>query len=61
MHSLSNDWENPHIVGINKLQGRATGVPYADVETALKRDPTSSPWVRDLNGEWVFKLVANPT
>ena len=60
MHSLSNDWENPHIVGINKLQGHATGVPYADVETALKRNPAYSPWVRDLNGDWAFRLVENP-
>lgn len=61
MHSLSNDWENPQVVARNKLQGHSTGVPYADAESALKRNPYASPWVRDLNGDWEFCLVRNPT
>jgi beta-galactosidase len=55
-----NDWENPQVVGINKLQAHATGVPFADQASALKRDSAASPWLRDLNGDWDFKLVANP-
>jgi beta-galactosidase/beta-glucuronidase len=55
-----HDWENPQVVGINKLPARATGVPYADQVSALRRDAASSPWVIDLNGEWDFQLVANP-
>jgi len=55
-----NDWENPQIVGINKLTGHASGLPYDDEMTALKRDPTASPWVRNLNGDWDFQLVDNP-
>ena len=55
-----NDWENPQVVGINKLQAHATGAPFADQASALKRDPSASPWLRDLNGEWDFILVANP-
>ncbi len=53
------DWENPQIVGINKLPAHATGIPYADAEAALRRD-SASPWVRDLNGDWDFTLVPNP-
>lgn len=60
MTSTINDWENPQIVGINKLQAHATGLPYPDEATALQRDPTLSPWVCDLNGDWTFSLVANP-
>ena len=55
-----NDWENPLVVGINKLPAHATGVPYADEQTALQCDPTASSWVRNLNGEWDFALVQNP-
>ncbi len=60
MKSIVNDWENPQVVGINKLQAHATGAPYADQATALKRVPSASPWLSDLNGEWDFTLVANP-
>jgi beta-galactosidase len=56
----ANDWENPLVVGSNKLPAHATGAPYADEETALLCDPTVSPWVRNLNGEWDFRLVPNP-
>ena len=54
------DWENPQVVGINKLQAHATGTPFADEATALKLDPAASPWWRNLNGDWDFTLVANP-
>ncbi len=55
-----HDWENPQVFGINKLPGRATGVPYADEASALQRDPSGSPWLQSLDGEWQFQLVANP-
>ncbi|RME84896.1 MAG: DUF4981 domain-containing protein [Caldilineae bacterium] len=55
-----NDWENPLVVGINKLPARATDFPYADLQSALKRDPLTSPWVLSLNGDWHFRLVAHP-
>ena len=60
MKSTVNDWENPQVVGINKLQAHATGAPYADQATALKQESSASPWLRDLNGDWDFTLVANP-
>lgn len=42
-----NDWENPQVVGINKLP------PHA-------RDVTQGPWVKFLNGDWQFKLFDTP-
>ena len=55
-----NDWENPHVVGINKLPAHATAFPFGDAETAVTRDPSRSPYVQSLNGDWAFRLVANP-
>ncbi len=54
-----NDWETPQVIGINKLQAHATGIPYADFDSALKR-AAESPWLQNLNGNWEFRLVANP-
>jgi beta-galactosidase len=54
-----HDWENPQIVGIDKLQAHASGIPHANLEAALQLEPVS-PWMLDLNGEWAFTLVANP-
>ena len=59
MKFSTNDWENPQVIGINKLQAHATGVPYADADSALQRE-TASPWLQNLNGDWDFTLVANP-
>lgn len=55
-----HDWENPRVIGINKLTPHATGVPFQDLKSALSRQPHQSNWCQDLNGDWEFKLVANP-
>ncbi len=55
-----NDWENPRVFGINKLPAHAAGVPYPDEASALQRDPSGSPWFHRLDGDWRFRLVANP-
>jgi beta-galactosidase len=55
-----NDWENPHVVGINKQPGRATSFPFADEATASGLDRTASPWVISLNGTWKFSWSPNP-
>jgi beta-galactosidase/beta-glucuronidase len=60
MDQKQNDWETPHVVGINKLPAHATGLPFQDLMAALDRDPNRSPWVINLNGEWDFLLVSNP-
>ena len=45
---------------MNRLPARATAHPFADIESALTRDPTNSPWVQSLNGAWAFALVDRP-
>ena len=62
-----NDWENPHIIGINKEPGFATFIPYAS-EKEMQADPAyAKPWERTrssryilLNGDWKFNWVKSP-
>ncbi len=63
----NNDWENPHIIGINKEPGFATFIPYAS-EEEMRNDPAyDKPWERThssrhmlLNGNWKFNWVKSP-
>ena len=55
-----NDWENPQVVGINKVAGHVDVVPYESVAAALTGAREHSPYFRLLNGLWSFQLVANP-
>lgn len=65
--SSTNDWENQHIVGINKEPGHSTYIPYASVEE-MKNDPAyRRAWERTrssrymlLNGNWKFNWVKSP-
>lgn len=54
------DWENPHVIGVNKEPGHCTSMPFSDEKTALtgRRDP--SPFFKSLNGTWRFRWVPNP-
>lgn len=53
----SVDWENPEVFAINKEHTRATSLPYATVEQALKDDYKTSPYFQSLNGNWQFYWV----
>lgn len=55
-----NDWENPQVVGINKLPGHATLIPYPDEKTALAGHRDGSPYVKYLNGSWQFHYTQSP-
>ena len=55
-----NDWENPHVVGINKEPGHATLMPYATEREALALDRAASPYHQSLNGRWKFSYSPNP-
>lgn len=63
-----NDWENERIYAINKEEGRATFIPFANSEE-MKVDPTyTRPWERTrssryllLNGNWKFNWVKQPS
>ena len=65
--SSTNDWENPHIIGINKEPAAATFIPFADAG-AMRSDPSyRKPWLRNnssrymlLNGKWKFNWVKSP-
>lgn len=55
-----NDWENPLVTGINKLQSRATMYSYNSNKNALKCDRSYSDRVFSLNGEWNFSFAETP-
>jgi len=48
-------WTTPECTGINRLPGRASLLPFASAEDARVGEKA---FVRSLNGDWHFKLVA---
>ena len=58
---LANDWENPHVISINRETARATLIPYGDNAQAAAGDVTVSPYYQSLNGEWRFHWVKEPS
>lgn len=57
---LPNDWENPRVIGINKLNAHATAYSFPTEELAKAGDRTTSPWWQSLNGTWKFRWFPNP-
>lgn len=57
------DWEDPQVIGINKLAPRAHFIPYADEKTARLSPGNAQASRRTLflNGTWQFKLYDHPT
>jgi beta-galactosidase len=62
-----NDWENQHVIGINKEQGHATFVTYGSVSEMLADTAYSLPWKDvkssrrlSLNGLWKFHWSKQP-
>ena len=66
--SSREDWENPHIFGINKLPGHAYFIPFADA-AEMHADPAYRQlWQRTrssrymlLNGKWKFNWAKQPS
>ncbi len=65
------DWENEQMIAINKEPARATGLPFASVDSAveaytMKRPADAfktwrnSPFYQSLNGNWRFHWVKSP-
>ena len=52
------DWENPHVFGIDKEPARAHYTPYPAEAAALSKQPSSL--VESLNGNWKFHWVKRP-
>ena len=59
-HSIPFDWENPQVVGINKLPAHVPLIPYPSETMALTGLREQSPYFQLLNGRWSFQLAANP-
>ena len=64
-----NDWDNPKVFAVNKEEGHATYLPYANTE-ALRADKAryDKPWLDpagnsrwlSLNGTWKINFVEDP-
>lgn len=54
MNDDGKDWQNPQMIGENKIPGRATSFPFEDKSTALGFDKTRSGNFKSLNGLWKF-------
>ena len=57
------DWENPRVIGVNKLQPHATIVPFPDRSSALAEGSfleKVTPYIVSLNGEWRFHWEPRP-
>ena len=55
-----NPRENPEISEINRENPRASFIPYATEEQAIKDSLWLSPYVYSLNGNWKFHISKNP-
>ena len=53
-------WEDPSVIGINKLPAHTTMMSYPTEKMALKGDIKTSPRYLDLNGKWKFRFSDNP-
>lgn len=57
--TAANDWEDPAVIGRNKLPPRATFYRFDAPEDAKNGQRDDSPYVKLLNGDWKFHWVAN--
>ena len=57
---IPNDWENPLVYGRNRLEPRASFVPYASLEELGQGKKGSSSLVLSLNGLWKFSYAERP-
>ena len=54
------DWENPLMIGRNRLPARAYAFPFQDEASAVKYDAANSSLVQSLNGVWKFHYAPSP-
>ena len=55
-----NDWENPSVNQINRLESHATFYSYENAKLAVKDDRKKSKYFKLLNGLWKFNWVVKP-
>lgn len=56
----SDYWQDPEIIGINKLPAHAYFIPYHNAEAALTDKKENSDLFMNLNGDWKFKFLDAP-
>lgn len=54
------EWQDPQVVGVNKLPPRADAIPFADEAGALEGNRDKSPFYKSLNGDWKFWWCGRP-
>lgn len=60
LFAQQNDWENPAVNHINKLEARATFYSYENEALAKQNQREKSAWFKSLNGDWKFNWVPKP-
>ncbi len=55
----SQDWQDPSVIGRNKLPPHASLIPFASLDQALSGKQEASPWFQSLNGTWKFAYSAS--
>lgn len=58
--SVPQRYTTPELAEINRLPMHGGEIPYADVQTALRRKREDSPWFLSLDGKWEFSLYHAP-
>ncbi len=59
-HSQQHDWENPEMIGQNKLPAHNISISFPTESAALKVDVKSSSRYKSLNGKWKFSWAPVP-
>ena len=59
-NAQSNDWEDPHIFKINRLDPHCTLMPFDQADDAMSKDRRESRYYQSLNGKWKFNWVKKP-
>ena len=57
---MKNDWENPTLTQINRLEARSLLVPYDSAEAALSDVKALSPYYKSLDGTWRIAIFKTP-
>ncbi len=57
---MSTVWENPTLLGLNKVPGHTVLLPYDNKTAACQGERTLSPYYKLLTGLWLFKYFSCP-
>lgn len=57
---IPSEIQNNKIIGVNKLPARTSIWPAPSLDVAEITDYDNSPWVKSLNGEWLFHRSPDP-